>query len=684
MPTPSEHKGFERLSRVTADGTQANIAALAQLFPEAVTEGVDEYGQVTRGVNFEALQQLLSDHLLEAGKERYELTWPGKQQAKFTAHQPIAKTLLPNRAESVDFDTTQNLFIEGDNLDALKILRSSYLGKVKLIYIDPPYNTGGDLIYKDKFYSSQTEYLKKTMEMDKEGNILVANPSSNGRFHSDWLSMIYPRLKIAKSLLTSDGTLAISIDDNELHNLIKICEELFNVREIKIITVKMSEASGVKMASVNNNGTIPKLKEHIVLIKLGGIRGVHFDPIQKTEWDDEYSTFLDGVSHREITNLKRSLEGSISPDSSEIKQILSKINFVSVAKKIKELGIAPEQVREFKIENSWRIVQFVSVTPSLFEKIKIEKSKYIDQPAFIYKSKDATYLVKTDYGSGSRKPRCQIIFAEDNLNTHPGDFWSDIRTTGINSEGEINFKNGKKPLKLIKRILKTVPNDSIILDFFAGSATTAHATMLLNQEDHGTRKYIMVQLPEEISENEKTNNLIKFDNIAQLSRERIRRAAAKIREEAPLTAETMDLGFRALTVADTNFVDNFAAAGDLSQDDLLSQLTSIKPGRTGEDVLFQTLLSLGLPLDLDIEQINISGTDAYSVAGGYLLACFSPTLTDNTIQNLATYAQNYQAENNTPVEHLVLLDSSFETDAARINAEQIFTQLSPETKLRVI
>lgn len=685
-PTPNSSHEFTQLNRLTADGTAQNIEGLSLLFPEVITETLDENGRPTKAVNFEALQQLLSDHLVDPGKERYELTWPGKQQARFTAHQPIAKTLRPNRSESVDFDTTQNLFIEGDNLDALKILRNSYLGKVKLIYIDPPYNTGNDFVYKDNFGSTRTDYLITAEEADEEGNRLVSNTSSNGKFHSIWLSMIYSRILIAKQLLADDGVLAISIDDKELINLAKICEEIFDKNEIKIIAIKMSELSGVKMKSVNLGGTIPKLKEYLVFIKRGGIRDVPFDKIPKQNRDTEYNYFIDGVTEDEVSNLKNLLKSNEASQIDKAKKIVEKFSFVSVVKKMKELDILEETHKDkFWFENAWRIIQFVSVTPSLFEKVKKESVKHNGATAFILSANSGiNYIFRTGFSSSSKKPRCQIIFADDNLETHPGDLWTDIRTTGIDAEGGVSFKNGKKPLKLMRRIIKTVPDDSIIVDFFAGSSSTAHSIMLQNSIDGGSRRFIMVQLPEELKQPETLDNGTVVTTIADLSRERIRRAAAQIRESTGLTANSLDLGFRALTVDDTNFANNFAAADKLTQDDLLGQLSSVKTGRTGEDLLFQTLLSLGLPLDVDIKTREIAGTEVYSVAGGSLLACFEPALNEALVTALAEHARDYAKDELIPVDHLVLLDSAFETDASRINAGQIFKQLSPETSLRVI
>lgn len=639
-PTPKNSTNFTALDRLTVDGTARNIEGLSLLFPEVITETLDDNGRPTKAVNFDALRQLFSDHLVDSSKERYELTWPGKQQARFTAHQPIAKTLRPNRSESVDFDTTQNLFIEGDNLDALKILRNSYLGKVKLIYIDPPYNTGNDFVYKDDFGSTRTEYLFAAEESDEEGGRLVSNTSSNGRFHSDWLSMVYPRLLVAKDLISEDGIIFISIDDNEFHNLKSICEEIFgSTNYFADLIVIRSEGGGMAKNVVKGHDYLLAISKNISAFK--GIR--------------------------------------------KAKDIRGKI--VNIDSK------------EFWIETDWLRQEFGTYGNLHYE--DIEKFKGLDK---LNEINDG--IARGSYKLIPQKNGKHLVGRLREVATDGSKFYSVIKhlnktgSDSISSIGMGDYFSNPKPISLIEEIIMgatrfTSNQNDIILDFFGGSGTTAHATYRCNAADGGNRKFILVQIQEDLYKNltvaktkaEKIKiesgikhliSLGKEPYISNLTLERIHLAGKFYSEKID------DSGCRKFFVDDSNFANNFAAADALTQDDLLGQLSSVKTGRTGEDLLFQTLLSLGLPLDVDIKTLKIAGAEVYSVAGGSLLACFEPDLNDALVTALAEYARDYAKDELIPVDYLVLLDSAFETDASRINAGQIFNQLSPETSLRVI
>lgn len=444
-----------QLDMKTPNLTDENIKKLGELFPSCVTETLDAEGKPQLAIDFDLLKQELSHSIVEGNVERYQLDWPGKRKSLLAANTPIAKTLRPVRDESVNFDETKNLFIEGDNLEALKLLQESYLGKVKIIYIDPPYNTGNDFVYNDNFAEDNDEYFERSLQKDDEGNRLVTNPESKGRYHSDWLSMMYSRLRLARNLLTDDGVIFISIDDNEQANLKCLCDELFGENSNKTIAVKMSESSGLKMSSVIKNGTIPKLKEYVLVVKKKGtINGLFFDKITKSSWDSEYRIYLENftLEDREKINEISEQEEISDDDIVTLDNIISKVNLLSVNDKLKDLkGVSKDG---WLFDNAWRICQ--SVTSASVLQLANKKREYNNNLLFFVKSSTGLlYLVKSDYSSDSKKPRLQMIFADDNLSIHPGDFWGHIKTTGLDNEGFVPFKNGKKPLALLKALIKS-------------------------------------------------------------------------------------------------------------------------------------------------------------------------------------------------------------------------------------
>jgi adenine-specific DNA-methyltransferase len=470
---------MKKLNMHSPDVTQENIARIRDLFPGCVTEARGEDGSVRLAVDFDQLRQELAESIVEGPQERYHLNWPGKREALLTANAPIAKTLRPCCEESVDFDTTKNLFIEGDNLDALKLLQESYLGKVKLIYMDPPYNTGSDFIYEDDFSEDHESYLLKSNQTDPEGNRLVANTETNGRFHSDWLSMIYSRIKLARNLLKEDGILAISIDDNEISNLLHVVDEVFGWENRKVICVKMSEPSGLKMGSVKKLGTIPKIKEYLVLCSLNGVRGISLDRIRKDKWDAEYNIFLDGLTEegREAIRKAFSAESSSADDLLALDKVVEKVSLVSVSEKIRQLDISSEAKEEWLFSNAWRICQ-CATSASVLSLAKEKRQTNTNEVFFVKSTNGIPYMVRSNFSTESSKPRVQLIFADDNLTVHPGDMWVDIKTTGLDGEGDVSFKNGKKPLKLLNRLIgmNTTEND-LVMDCFAGSGSTGHAVL---------------------------------------------------------------------------------------------------------------------------------------------------------------------------------------------------------------
>lgn len=686
-----------KLKMHSPDLTEDNIAKIAALFPNCISESRDEQGRLKQVVDFDLLRQELSGVIVEGEQERYRLDWVGKKEAILAANAPIAKTLRPSREESVNFDTTENLFIEGDNLDALKLLQENYLGKVKMIYIDPPYNTGEDFIYNDDFAESSEEFFVRSQQFDEEGNHLIANTENNGRFHSDWLSMMYSRLKLARNLLVDDGVIFISCDDNEQANLKRMCDEIFGRQHfLTTISVKLSEATGVKMAHVKKR--IPKLKEYILCFKKSD--NISITPIMenKSEWDSEYKTVILGINKDELEKIKiiADNENRSKHDIVEVNKILSKCSFATASQICKD-ETGKELNEEWLFKNAYRIIQFVTMTGGALQQAKeIKLSGCVEGEAFsIITSKNKMYFIRTDFNHESDLPRSKILFADEYLQMNIGDFWKDIKTTGLDNEGGVPFKNGKKPLKLIKRLLSLVTNQNdLILDFFAGSATTADAVMQFNAEDGGNRHFIMVQLPEVIDLSHATTDkakqqakqAIKFldeiskpHTIAEISKERIRRAATKIQADfSDKLPENWDGGFRVLKVDSTNMKDVYYHPDEVSQSDLLDMVSHIKEDRSSEDLLFQVMLDWGLPLSLPIQERDVDGKKVYFVGEksslGYALAACFDELNEAVIQAVAA---------ETP-QKFVSVEHAISQDADKTNIKEWFKQLSPETDVKFI
>lgn len=620
---------MKKLTMKSVDLTQANIDKIAEIFPNVITEARDEHGKIKRAVDFDLLKQELSDVLIEGEKERYQLTWPGKKQAILNANTPIEKTLRPVKEDSVDWDNTQNLYIEGDNLEVLKLLQESYLNKVKCIYIDPPYNTGKDFVYKDDFKASSDEYLENSGQIDVEGNRLFQNTESNGRFHSDWLSMLYSRLKVARKLLKEDGVFLISIDDNEVNNLSKICDEIFGRQNFlgKIIWKKKTNG--------NNMGVIPPVHDYICVYakNINSLGDIGF-PVDIEKIKNEYSnpdndprgpwTTMDlSANHKgPYFKIVNPLNGDeFWPPEGRYWVF----NENEVLKRIADGRII------FGKSGNARPVQKIFLKDKQFKKVKAES--IWDNHGM---NEDAT-------------KELWDLLGEPKLFTHP------------------------KPSKLLYHLVKlsTDPDrNDIVLDFFSGSATTAHAVMQLNAEDGGKRKYIMVQLPEPTSE---TSEAYKsgYKNICEIGKERIRRAAKKIKEE---TGADIDYGFRVFRVDSSNMKDVYYTPDKLKQGDLFDHASNIKEDRTSEDLLIQVMLELGLELSLPMETKQIEGKTVHYVAGNSLIACFEDNVPESVMKQIA-------AEQ--PL-RVVFRDSSFEDDSARINVEELFKMLSPGTEIQVL
>ena len=582
---------MDKMRMESVDITDQNIDKIASLFPSCITEAKDENGKLKKAINFDMLRQLLSKDVAE-GDEAYEFTWVGKKNAIIEANTPIRKTLRPCKEESVNWDTTENLYIEGDNLEVLKLLQESYLGKVKMIYIDPPYNTGNDFIYEDNFKQSSKEYALEAGEISDTGDRLFKNTISNGRFHSDWCSMIYSRLMIARNLLSNDGLIFISIDDNEESQLKFICDEIFGESNYVNTVIwhygKMSNESN-KLA--NNH-------EYVLVYKKTSEGGI-FNKIKKedSEYRNRYLRYITEDNTVIYGDVKNSTDNLILSRIKKIKKTLGK-------ESLDDNDVLFDFNKEFKAHSDT-----------------------------IYHS-----IIKGN--------------AEENVK---------------------EFDMGQKPLGLIKLYMKMALTDSqaIVMDFFSGSATTAHAVIQLNAEDGDNRKFIMVQLPEACDEKSEAFKA-GYKNICEIGKERIRRAAKKIHEEHP--DAKFDDGFRVLKVADSNMTDVYYSVDDYSQNMLTQLESNIKSDRTDMDLLFGCLLEWGLPLSMPYTSEKIEDCTVHTYNAGDLIACFDESIPDEVIKEIAK-RQPLRA---------VFRDSSFKNSPSKINVTEIFKMLSPDTSVKVI
>ncbi|WP_394425252.1 site-specific DNA-methyltransferase [Vreelandella stevensii] len=624
---------MDKLKMHSPDLSQDNIAKIRELFPGCVTEARDETtGKIRFAVDFDQLRQELSDSIVEGPQERYRLDWPGKREALVTANAPIAKTLRPRWDESPGFDTTQNLFIEGDNLEALKLLQENYLGRVKLIYIDPPYNTGNDFVYEDDFAESSDGFLKRSNQVDRLGNRLIANSTSNGRFHSDWLSMMHARLQLARNLLRDDGAVFISIDDNEQANLKRLCDEIFGGHNF-----------------VNT----------IVWEK-------RYSPQNAVKWFSESHDFLLVYAKDKLNWYPKLLERSDEMNA-----------------RYKNPDDDPRGV--------WKpadaTAQAGHGTKSQFYEITAPNGKKHTLPngrCWVY-TKDVFDKMVADnriwFGAdGNNVPAVKRFLSEVKQGTACQTIWK-YSEVGHNQEGkkEINklFPEAAvfetpKPVRLLKRVLHlATDSDSLILDFFAGSGTTAHAVLQLNAEDGGSRNFITVQLPE-VTDESSSARQAGYQNIAEISKERIRRAGKKILEGDCHPDWNRDVGFRVLKVDTSNMKDIYYRPDELSQGDLLEAVDNVKPDRTPEDLLFQVLVDWGVDLTLPIRRESLHGKTVFFVDDNALVACFDTGITEELVKELAKHE---------PL-RVIFRDNGFVSDAVKINVEQIFRQLSPSTEVR--
>lgn len=646
---------MDKLRMQTANKADENFRKLAAMFPNAVTETINENGEVVRAIDKDVLMQEISCTVVDGNEERYQFTWPDKKKSVLLANAPINKTLRPCREESVDFDTTENLYIEGDNLEVLKLLQETYLGKIKMIYIDPPYNTGNDFVYEDDFAQAATEYISISGQYNEEGYQLVQNFESNGRFHTDWLNMIYPRLRLAKDLLTDDGVIIVSIDDNEVDNLKKVCDEIFGQSNFIGLTVRVSSPTQniAKFMSIMHDYSLIYCKNKEAN---GGDWKVPKNNVEEFE-SRANKLFKSGASQEEIATELRALvkyprfydfdhyyfcdEGGIFR--------AGPIGGVSSGNTTTQI-LHPITQKPCKMpKGGWRykdseIKRLVSENKLLFgkdETIVPQTKLYLHD-----------YLMQIPKGINFFDTQTDVHFLSDN--GLPFDF--------------------PKPVDYLE-YLETMITDkeSIILDFFSGSATTAHATMKMNAKDGGNRKFIMVQLPEVTDEKSEAYKA-GYKNICEIGKERIRRAGKKIKEDSPLTTQDLDIGFRVLKCNTSNMKEVYYNPAEYEASLFSSLEDNIKEGRTPEDLLFQVMLDLGVLLSSKIEETTIAGKKVFNVEDNYLIACFDSDVTEETITAIAKQKPYY----------FVMRDSSMANDSVATNFDQIFATYSPDTIRKVL
>ena len=626
---------MEKISRETPDLTQENIAKIAALFPDVVTEAKDADGNVSLAIDFDALRDDLSGEVVDGPRERYQFTWPGKREAKLEARRPTKKTMRPCPDKSKDWGTTENLYIEGDNLEALKIMRETYAGKVKLIYIDPPYNTGHDFVYDDDFSKTRAEYDAESGDYDEEGGRLVANPESNGRFHSDWCSMMYPRLMLARDLLSDDGAIFISIDDNESKNLRAICDEVFGG-----INFKSDIAWQKRYTRSNNTIDFTTVVEHILVYSKSDSFSVNLLP-RTTESDSAYTNPDNDPRGPWITS------SYVNPASREARPNLTYPIQAPDGRVVEH----PTHAWKFSREENQR-----HISDGLLWWGADGHAQYPRLKLFLNEARGLTpinfwkheYAGNTDMGGNDLK---------DLLGAKPFDF--------------------PKPTLLIKRVLEHASNkDSIVLDFFSGSATTAEAVMRKNAEDGGNRRFVLVQLPEETSGD--------WDNLCNVGEERIRRAGEKIRAEVDKANEQLelgaepksvpDIGFRVLRVDESCLKDEYAAPEQYEQAALDLFTDNAAANATPLDLLFQVLPAFRIEYSAKIVERELGGKTCLDVNDGQLIACFDEDVSTKALKAIAREKPIYA----------VFRDSSFASDADVANLDELFKTFSPETIRKVI
>ena len=678
---------MDKLKLHTPELTAENIEKIAALFPNCITEARDENGTLNRALDFDQLRQELSTSIVEGPRERYHLDWPGKRGALLAANAPIAKTLRPCRAESVDFDTTRNLFIEGDNLDALKLLQETYLNKVKMIYIDPPYNTGNDLIYKDDFSESFEDFLLRSRQVDELGNRMVVNNEANGRFHSDWITMLQPRLRLARHLLRDDGVIFMSIGDQELHNARAIMNEVFGEQNyVNTVCVKAKPTAGA-----SGGGEDRRLKKNMEFLLIycrnrqaDGVLDLN-QAFDETDLSEHIASMREAGTSWKYTRVlvdfgSRQRATTFTDGEGNIITVFrhSGYRFATIPELMKD-GQSEAQVYVHHFDRVFRDTNAQSsIRSRVAEVLGGEDGLFsID---YIPRSGRSKGKVLTVYYKGPKKDQIawlrDIAVKSDSavmIRGKTGTLWADFNWNNVSKEGDVVFPNGKKPIAFVERMLTlaTKPKDDhIVLDFFAGSGTTGHAVLARNAEDGGNRRFILVQLDESCKQ--ELGDDVRFTTISKLGMERIRRASQKIAVNYPLTANHVDNGFRVLKVDTSNMKDVYYAPDAIKQADLLAHLDNIREDRTPEDLLFQVLVDWGVDLALPIATETLAGKTVFFIDGNALAACFDTDINEDLVKELAKRK---------PL-RAVFRDCSYGSDSVKINVEQIFKLLSPSTEIK--
>jgi adenine-specific DNA-methyltransferase len=657
---------MEKLKMHTPDFTDENIARLAELFPNCVTETTDDKGNLNRAIDFDQLRQELSGSIVEGPQERYHLDWPGKREALLTANAPIAKTLRPSRDESVDFDTTKNLYIEGDNLDALKLLQETYLGKVKMIYIDPPYNTGSDFIYDDDFAEDKDAYFERSMQLDEEGNRLIANTETNGRFHSDWLSMMYARLKLARNLLRDDGFVVVSIDDAELENMKHLLNEIFgNDNEIASLVWDRNRKNDAKFFSVGHeymcvySKSKQLLRDNKIILRepkpgfeeakifFANLRVNYKDSWEsiQREWRDFYNALPPSDERKKLGRFSKvGPRGPFRDDGN--------INWPGGGGPRYEV-LHPVTGKPCKVPTSgWRFPQ----KERLWEEF--------DNGKVVFGADETTV------------PRIISYLFESDGQVMQSVFYSYAQTASVEFEelmGAKVFDNPKNWRDLRRLTSYLTAADDTIVDFFSGSSSSAHAVISTNADDGGDRKFIMVQLQEVVPE-ETDAFEAGYKTITEIGKERIRRAGKKIKAEAGLMGANLDIGFRVLKIDTSNMKDVYYSPDTAEQANLLDQIGNVKEDRTSEDLLFQVMLDWGVDLALPIERENIENKEVFFVDGNVFAACFDDGISGELVKAIA---------DRKPM-RAVFKDNGYDRDDTKINLAEIFKLASPNTELKAI
>ena len=670
---------MDKLKMQTANKADENFKKLAAMFPNAVTETIDENGEVVRAIDKDVLMQEINTKVVDGNEERYQFTWPDKKKSVLLANAPINKTLRPCREESVDFDNTENLYIEGDNLEVLKLLQETYLGKVKMIYIDPPYNTGSDFIYEDNFAITMEEYLEISGQYDNEGNRLFTNTENNGRFHTDLLNMIYPRLRLAKDLLTDDGVIFISIDDNECENLKKCCDEIFGCENyINNIALKTKASAGASGGGEDKR--LKKNTENVLIycknrLALNMEKPVEYVPISQFIQEHKenkvgfyYTRILEDFGTRTLIETLGDMKVYEHTN----------FKFSTVGEKMKTERLTLDEVYAKYYD---RIFMVTNAQTSLLTKVNdiTPREQMLISYEYVPKTgKDKNKLISKYIWNKT----LVVWFADSAIKNKDGVFkgesigtlWDDISWGRLDLQGDVPFKNGKKPLKLLDRMLRMASSeDDIIIDFFSGSATTAEAVMQLNADDNGNRKFILVQIPEEIevkSEAYKAG----YRTICDIGKDRIKKAGEKIKNENGFTTLNIDIGFRVLKLDSSNMKEVYYNPAEYEPSFFSRLEDNIKEDRTPEDLLFQVMLDLGVLLSSKIEETTIAGKKVFNVEDNYLIACFDDNVTEEVITEIAKQKPYY----------FVMRDSSMANDSVATNFEQIFAAYSPETVRKVL